>query len=147
MGWRDVFRPIADQTIRGVKRALRVSPAPPIPSQEEFISPLKIELKDQLSLKSEVGYSEGCAYCLRHRSIDARINKSVLAKEDPEPYLIEIRQELIATRASNEELTGRLDKLKADLGPVAWMRRAVYYGIISGSFALAVSIAKMFFGI
>jgi hypothetical protein len=90
------LQPIKDQTLRAARQVLRQPPR--APTLEEFVSPLREELKTQLAVKPDIGYNEHCANCRSHKTIDQRMATAIDECEDPQPWLASLHGELLETR-------------------------------------------------
>jgi hypothetical protein len=124
---KKLVKPIdAGTLVRVIKQ--KVSPEPTDPSLEEFVSPLREELKEQLAIKPDIGYAPLCANCRAHQVVDQHIAEAVAEKEDPQPWLVNLHSELIATRqdlkayrTENRILRTDLEAVRSDVNPIKRM--------------------------
>ena len=88
-----LFKPIdSRQFVQVIKHRL----SPPVAKPEEFVSPLRTELTELMAQKPDIDYNEHCAHCRGHRTVDGKINTVIQEKEDREPWLEQVHQDIVA---------------------------------------------------
>jgi hypothetical protein len=98
-------------------------------------------------VKQDVGYRDSCTICQIQATQDAKLIAAVESKEDPVPYLHEMYDELVKTRAELVETRKDLAQTATKMQPIEKLRQAVYWGVGAGMFTLAISILKLVFGL
>jgi hypothetical protein len=145
MPWRSLLRPIRDGTL--VPKVVRKPPVAPTPTEAEFVSPLRVELRSLLDVKAGIGYATNCPRCQNQSNFDTRIAQVVATKEDTAPYLAETRKELIALRESNARLTKQLEESKTWQQPITRLRLGIYTAAGSGLVMAGITVVKWVLGI
>lgn len=134
---RRLFRPVESGTLlRLVKHKL----SPSAPTPEEFISPLKQEVTELLAVKPDIGYSDHCANCRGHQSLDTKLQTAVDTKDDPQPWLQQVHEDILENTAE-QRLTQQVVKEEGRLyDPLRrWLiALTVSSGGIAGSLAAKI---------
>ena len=149
MKLRDAFKPWKDRT-KPSSKPKKDMKGPDEPSLEEFVSPLRRTLKAVYTKKRKL-CNYHCAGC-KFKSgsgcaLDREAMEAVDSLEDPQPYLDDVRRELVESREINIKLINRLDRAEKDLAPISWIRRGIYYTVTATSLTIAWQIAKIVLGI
>lgn len=118
---------------------------PPEPTVQEFVSPLRSELQALLDAKHGIGYTDSCRLCRAHRAQDAQIATAVAAKQDAVPYVVAMRDELIAIRKSNADLKAKLSEMQRWNTPASRIRLGIYYSAGAITFTAILTVLKLLF--
>lgn len=136
---RRAFKPVEPGTLR---RLVLRKTSPPTPSPEDFVSPLREELKTHLATKPDIGYNMHCPHCRGHKTIDGYITTAVAEKEDPQPWLKEVHQELVDTQDELKKTRTELALSKQYYTPQNRMKWAAYGAFASGLTGVALILAR-----
>jgi hypothetical protein len=129
------LRPIKEGTVRATRRILRAPPSDP--TLEEFVSPLREGLKEDLAVKEAIGYNRTCTECTRQHGIDTRMGAKVADAEDPQPWLVQLHTELIETRKEMAFTRERIQSAKQFYNPLNRMRWLAAGGFVSAMLLIA----------
>ena len=122
---KKLFRPLSDGTLHAsVLRVVRAKA--PAPEAGDFVNPLRAELETIMLRKRKV-CTHHCAGCTHATgsdcAFDAEIELSLQNYDNPEPFLVEMIDEMKKTRAENTALRNDLAATRQDVNPI---RRAMY---------------------
>lgn len=125
--WRKWLAPVKDGATKALIRLRR--PSPPMPTEEEFISPLREELTALMAVKPDIGYGTACAHCNSHKTIDEKLAQALKDKEDVHPFLHEhyalMREHINELRTTRQAM--RL--VQQDISPKSRMQTLIGYAV------------------
>ena len=123
--FKKLFRPLKDGTLQTqVLKVLR--PKAPAPEAADFTNPLRAELQTLMQTKAAVctHHCSGCSHATGNTcAFDSETTKILDSYDDPEPFLVEMIDEMKKTRAENAALRNDLERTRQDVNP---MRRMMY---------------------
>lgn len=124
--FKKLFRPLKDGTLQAVQVLKVIRPKAPAPAAADFTNPLRAELQTLMDRKAQIctHHCTGCSHATGNTcAFDTQTTEILANYDNPEPFLVEMIDELKKTRNENTALRKDLAATRQDVNPI---RRMMY---------------------